>query len=164
MVGITTQQQLILEQQRRLCDTIDQTGIHLDNKAATILQAGGLIVAITGATVLPSAINNQPQLLWGVAAGFLIFIAMIITAIAAWRPQGHLLVGNGADWDSFFDDYISRDVEDAYGTVLKNLLDATIANQAANHRKARYVNIAAWLFAGQVTAILILSVAVAFSR
>lgn len=157
---ITNQQRLVLDQQQRLSDTIDRSGEQLDNKAAVLLQAGGLLIALTGATVLPDAIaaSVSPWTLAGVALGFLLFIAMIACAMLAWRPQNHMLVGAGADWDSFFDDYISKDVDDAYNQVLQNLLIATDYNRAANARKARLVELAGWLFALQVAGILVLAV------
>ena len=159
-MNITTQQQLILEQQQRLYDTIERTGEHLDNKAAVILQSGGLILALTGATVLPTVIaaHSSPLMLAGVAVGFLVFIAMIGCAIQAWRPQDHVLPGGGADWDSFFDDYINREGDEAFYTTLKNLLDATNSNRAANERKSWYVTLSSGLLALQVAAILLLSI------
>lgn len=156
---LTTQQELVLEQTQRLYDGVDRTGEHLDNKAATILQAGSLIIALTGATTLPAVIAANASLwtLAAVAGSFLLFIAMVACAIFAWRPDTHEQAGR-ADWDSFFDEYISRERDEAYNQVLSNLMGAIQVNQAGNKRKARYVTAAAWLLALQVAGILVLAV------
>lgn len=157
---LTTQQMLVLEQTQRLYDGVDRTGEHLDNKAATVLQAGSLIIALTGATTLPAVIaaNSSPWTLAALAGSFLLFITMVACAIFAWRPNTHEQPGR-ADWDSFFDEYISRERDEAYNQVLSNLMGAIQVNQAGNKRKARYVTAAAWLLALQVAGILVLAVA-----
>lgn len=154
-MGLTTQQQLVLEQTQRLYDTLDRTGEHLDGKAAAILQAGSLIIALTGATVLPSLVasTKSPWLVAGLAIGFAAFIGMTICAIVAWRPADHQLVGSES-WDNFFDLYISKEVDDAYNQVLGNLSDAIAANKDANEVKVRYVTVGAWLLVVQVVGIL----------
>jgi hypothetical protein len=155
---LTTQQRLILEQTQRLYDTTDRTGEHLDGKAGTILQAGSLIIALTGATVLPSivAAGTSPGSLAGVALGFVAFIGMTLCALAAWQPGTHHLAGS-ADWDRLYDLYISVECDDAYNQVLVNLSDAIDANQAMNERKARFVTVGTWLLAVQVAGILLLA-------
>ena len=88
-MAYTIQKQLVLEQAQRLNDTVDRTGEHLDGKAAALLQAGSLIIALTGATSLPALVANQPPpfVLAGAAAGFLAFIAMTVCAVLAWRQR-----------------------------------------------------------------------------
>lgn len=159
-MALTTQQNLILEQTQRLYDTIDRTGEHLDGKAATILQAGSLIIALTSATTLPALVTSQatPWIIAGAAIGFFAFIGMTVCAILAWRPQAHKLVG-ATTWDDFFDLYISKQADEAYNQVLVNLSHAITANMAANQSKARYVTWSAWLLALQVTGILAIALA-----
>lgn len=160
---ITHQQRLVLDSQQRRAETIDRTGEHLDNKAMSILQAGGLIVAIAGATTLPAFVASitSPWMLSGVAVGFVLFIAMVYCALKAWSPTSHEIAGP-SDWDAAFDDYISKEVDDAYNQVLSDIMAVADHNKATNERKAKYVQAAGWLLAGQVAAILILSVAVAY--
>lgn len=157
-MGLTTQQNLVLGQTQRLSDSVDRTGEHLDGKAAAVLQAGSLIIALTGATTLPTLVGSSPApwLLVGLAAGFGAFIGMTICAVLAWRPNGHKLAGS-ADWDTYFDLYISKEADDAYNQVLHNLSRAITANQSANERKARYVTWSAWLLALQVAGILVIA-------
>jgi hypothetical protein len=162
-MAYTIQKQLVLEQTQRLYDTVDRTGEHLDGKAATVLQAGSLIIALTSATTLPSLVGAQPSpwMLGGLVCGFLAFIGMTICAILAWRPGDHKLSGS-PDWDNFFDLYISQEMDDAYNQVLSNLGIAVAANMATNARKARYVTLATWLLVLQVVGILVLAVASAW--
>jgi hypothetical protein len=157
-MGLTTQQNLVLEQTQRLYDNIDRTGEHLDGKAAAILQAGSLIIALVGATTLPSLVTNStmPWVLAGAATGFVAFIGMTICAVLAWRPSEHKYVGS-LSWDNFFDLYISKELDDAYNQVLINLSDAIKANIAANERKARYVTLGTWLLVLQVAGILVIA-------
>ena len=157
---LTPQQELALEQTRRLYDGVDRTGEHLDNKAIAILQAGGLIIALAGATVLPGVIaaNPTPWTLIAVAGSFVIFIAMVACVIFAWRPGPHEQPGK-ADWDALFKNYINQELTDAYNQVLVNLVGTIQVNHKANERKARYVTAAAWLLALQVAGILVLAVA-----
>lgn len=161
-MNLTTQQQLALEQTRNLYNEVNRTGEHLDGKANAIIQAGGLIVAVTGATALPSLATAAAPLpvLAGLAVAFVIFIAMIWCAVTAWRPVNHELAGS-ANWNNVFDLYISREADDAYNQVLQNLIESATTNRAANERKARYVTAAAWLLALQVAGILALAVAAA---
>ncbi len=160
---MTEQQRLVLEQQQRLFDGIDRTGEHLDSKAMAVLQSGGLIVALTGATALPAfvAASTSPWTLLGIAVGFLLFIGMVYCTLKAWSPTSHENPSS-VDWDKAFDDYISKEVDEAYNQVLSNIMSATEHNKAVNERKAKYVVAAGWLLAGQVAAILILSVAVVY--
>jgi hypothetical protein len=157
---LTTQQNLVLEQSRRLYDGVDRTGEHLDGKASAVLQAGSLIIALTSATTLPSLVSSQPSppVLAGLAVGFLAFIGMTVCAILAWRPQEHKQVG-ATTWDDLFDMYISKEMDDAYNQVLYDLSCAITANMAANERKARYVALATWLLVLQVVGILVLALA-----
>lgn len=159
-MSLTTQQQLVIEQAQRLYDTVDHTGEHLDGKASTVLQAGSLIIALTGATTLPSLVagTSAPWVLPGVAVGFLAFIGMTVCAILAWRPDDHKLVGQ-PDWDGFYDNYISKEKDEAVSQVLSNLAAAIKHNMAANERKATYVTAATWLLVAQVVGILVIALA-----
>lgn len=159
-MSLTTQQQLVLEQNRRLYDTVDRTGEHLDGKASAILQAGSLIIALTGATTLPSLVGAAPAppVLAGLAVGCLAFIGMTVCAILAWHPSDHKLVGS-PDWDKYFDLYISKELDDAYNQILADFSHATSLNMVANARKARYVMWATWLLVLQVVGILVIALA-----
>lgn len=159
-MSLTTQQQLVIEQAQRLYDTVDHTGEHLDGKASTVLQAGSLIIALTSATTLPSLVagTSAPWVLPGLAIGFLAFIGMTICAILAWHPSDHKLVGE-PNWDSFYDNYISKEKDEAVSQILSNLAASTAHNMAANARKARYVTWAVWLLVAQVAGILVIALA-----
>lgn len=135
-------------------------GEHLDGKAGTILQAGSLIIALTGATTLPSLVSSQLSgwMLAGTSIGFLAFIGMTVCAILAWRPTNYQMAGS-ASWDNYFDLYISKEVDDAYNQVLYSLTQVITANMAANTRKARYVTLGTWLLVVQVVGILAIAVA-----
>lgn len=157
---LSTQQQLLLDQTLRLCDSVDRTGEHLDGKAGTILQAGSLIIALTGATTLPSLVagSQSPYVLAALSVGFLAFIGMTACAVWAWRPSDHKLVG-AETWEDSFTMYINQEPEKAYQQVLFDLLESVGPNMATNARKARYVTLATWLLVLQVVGILVIALA-----
>ncbi len=161
MSELTTQQQMVLEQQYRRYDVVESTGEHLDSKAATVLQAGAFVIALTGVVALPDVVRSpQPPVpvLIGIAVAFGLFLGMILCAIWAWRPAGHKQAG-AVTWEEAFDAYINEDSDGCFRQVLSDLLGATAANMTRNERKARYVTAAVWLLALQVASILALAVA-----
>ncbi len=163
MSELTTQQQMVIEQQYRRYDVVERTGEHLDSKAATVLQAGAIIIALTSVVSLPAVVRSPaPPLLAliGIMVAFGLFFGMIICAILAWRPSGHKQNG-AATWDEAFDAYINENPERCFDQVLSDLLGSTAANMTRNERKARYVTASAWLLALQVAGILALAVAAA---
>lgn len=157
---LTTQQYLTLDMLWKKYEARERTREHLDNKAATILQAGGLVVALTGAVSIPTITgpNPSPWILAGLAFLFALFLGMILCALWAWRPSGHTLAGP-ADWESLYNDYINESADNCYAQVLSNLLDTTADNGVYNERKARYIAWAGWLFAVQVLGIPLFALA-----
>jgi hypothetical protein len=160
---LTLQQQLTLEMVRRQYDARIATRNKLDDKAGFILQSGGLVVTLTGAVSIPAMLTQSATgwALGGLAFAFLIFLAMILSALLAWKPSPHNLVGTH-DWGKLFDDYINETPERCFERILSDLVGAIGDNSRRNERKAWLVQLAGWLFALQVTGILALAVAAAY--
>jgi hypothetical protein len=159
---LTEQQRLTLDMLWRKYDAKERTREHLDGKAATILQAGGLVVVLTGAVSISTFVTPSPTgwTLAGLAFAFALFLGMILCALLAWRPSDHSLVGP-TEWDELYNEYINETIDKCYAHVVSNLLGATERNGVLNDRKAHLVGLAGWLFAAQVTGILALAVAAA---
>lgn len=155
---LTTQQQLLLDQQLRMLEARNQAGDQLDNKASTVLQSGSLIIALVTAVSLPTFLNQQQQPLTFLALAFAlaIFGAMVVCSFLAWRPQDYFIPG-ALTWESMWDNYINATEEEAYRRVLSNLLKATDVHTRRNERKARYVKWATWLLVAQVVGILVIA-------
>lgn len=157
--GLSIQQQLVLEEQLRMLEAKDRTGEHLDGKAATVLQSGGLVIALTGAVSIPAFVSQQtPWVLVGIAFAFAMFLGMLLCAILAWRPSPYAVPG-AKTWDELFSDYLYKSGTECYDQVLSNVFAAVRQNHAHNEHKALLVQWAGWLFAVQVAGILVLAVA-----
>lgn len=159
---LSSQQQMVLDEQRLLLSRTTDTGIHLDGKAATILQAGGLIIALVGATSLPAFVY-APVTIWqkvALAAAFLAFLGMVLAALRAWRPSEFASPGT-LDWNELFTDYIYQDIDTCYEVALNNLLETTRHTLQRNQAKAKWVNISVYLFGLQIAAVLALALATA---
>ncbi len=159
---LTEQQRLTLDMLWRKYDAKERTREHLDSKAGTILQAGGLVITLTGAVAIPTIVTQNPTgwTLAGLAFAFALFLGMILCALLAWRPSDHTLVGP-TEWDALYNEYVNETLDQCFAHVISNLLGATERNGAWNDRKANLVGLAGWLFAAQVAGILALAVVAA---
>lgn len=160
MNELTPQQRMILNRKDRDLEISLQTGDHLDSKAATIIQAGGFIIALTGAVSLSTLIAQQPGgvALAGLIVAFAAFAAMIGLSLRSWIPSNIPYPGT-RDWDDIQATYLSAkvDLEQCYDQMLSDILGAIDASIERNSEKARDVTIAAWLLIIQVAGILVLS-------
>ncbi|MBW7881186.1 MAG: hypothetical protein H3C34_00880 [Caldilineaceae bacterium] len=160
--GMTVQQQLTLEACQRMLDTRIQTGEHLDNKAATILQAGSLIIALFGATSVPTMMYSQGSvgLTWvyvPVTLVFGMFLAMVFVSLRAWNPSEHEIPGT-TDWNQIVNGYLSVSIVDCYDQILSDLLQSIESNKRRNEKKACYVTMSIVLLGLQVLVILVTAV------
>lgn len=154
---LTSQRELVLAQKYKMYDTTTQIGDHLDGKASVLLQAGGLIIAITGVVKIPAFVHNPD--IWaylGIIVAFSAFAGMVICAVRAWAPAEFNHAGR-SNWDEIFNDYINVDLDTCFNQVLSDLVGAINTSKSRNQQKARYVTWSAWLFAIQIVGVLILA-------
>lgn len=136
-----------------------QVGDHLDSKASALLQAGGLVIALTGVVKIPSFVANPD--LWGIigiSLAFLSFAGMVLLAVIAGLPSsfGH---SGEIKWDEIFADYIDQDVDACFNQILADLLEAIERSAKRNRSKAGYVAWSSGLFAVQIVGVLLLALA-----
>lgn len=157
---LTPQQQLLLDQQWRMLDDRSQAGDHLDNKAAAILQAGSLIIALVGAVSIPPVLAQQspPILLGGLAFALAVFAGMLVCALLAWQPRDYRVPGS-TSWNSMWNNYVNAGLQDAFAQILSNIQAATETHERRNALKARYVTWGTWLLVLQVAGILLIALA-----
>jgi len=139
-MGMTTQQQLVIDQCKRNYDDLNRTGEHLDHKAMLVIVASILLFGASSGVFVPLAFC----------------VAAIGAAIGALAPREHKRVGDG-DWDTFFNLYISVEADDAINQVLSNLGNAITVNAASNEDKARIVNLSMLMLLLQVLSTLIVA-------
>ena len=154
---VSPQRQLVLEQKYRMFENSVQVGEHLDSKASALLQAGGLVIALTGVVKIPGFVANPD--LWstiGIAIAFFAFAGMVLLAVFAGLPSDFGHSGN-TNWDEMFADYIHQDVDACFDQILADLLEAIERSVQRNRSKARYVTWAAVLFAVQILGVLFLA-------
>ena len=154
---VSPQRQLVLEQKYRMFENSIQVGDHLDSKASGLLQAGGLVIALTGVVKIPGFVANPD--LWGIigiAVAFFAFAGMVLLAVLAWSPADFGHPGN-TNWDEIFTDYIHQDVDACFDQILADLLEAIERSAKRNRSKAGYVTWAAGLFAVQILGVLLLA-------
>lgn len=154
---LTPQQAMILDQQHRMLDTRSATGDQLDAKAGSLLQAGGLVIALAGAVNLPGFVS-QPSALGtlGIAIAFGAFAGMVVCAALAWAPSKYAIPGT-SDWEEIFQDYLFLPVDGCLEQVLIDLISTTKIHETRNRAKSRYVAWATWLFAVQIVGVLVLA-------
>lgn len=128
-----------------------QTGDHLDNKAATLLQASSIVTGLTGVIAVPafvSAPSSGGEIL-ALAVAFATFVGMIVCALLAWWPS-NLSYPGGYKWDTIFPNYIAKDLPDCKDQLLADTLEALRLALERNVWKSRMVRISGMLFALQV--------------
>lgn len=155
---LTTQQQLVLEQNLRMLERSSAVGDHLDSKAALVFQSGALITGLLGAVSIPTFAYN-PASWWQLVAmtvAFLAFAGMLALALRAWWPSKFSHPG-ALDWDETFTAYIDVAEGNCYNQVLSDTKDVLSDMLNRNRDKAYFVNAAAFLLLIQVAAILILA-------
>ena len=159
--SLTPQQQLVLEQRQKALDIHIQTGDHLDGKAATIMQAGGLLIALSGAVRIPAFIYNPPSLSPQIALtiAFGAYLAMLLLSLWAWMPSKSVSPGRN-DWDWLYNSYISEGIDRCFEQILSDLVCSIDGQLDRNRHKARNVIIATWLLAIQLIGILALALTV----
>lgn len=155
------QYQLTLEQQYYGLSQLYQANDHLDNKALSLLQAAGLILALVGALEIPNFITTNEPVLWakiGIGIGFAAFVLMVITITTTWTPKEVHLPGS-QDWDKVYDDYVTVKLERSFDQHLVNILDAFERAALVNSTKSARIRVAVILFVFQVSGLLILAMA-----
>ncbi len=159
-MALTTQQQMILTQTRGLFESTERTGEYIDTSGLRAVVVSSALSILVALSLLAVEVNLA--FLLG-ALGFSIACTILISAFSAFllMPVKHELPGI-ADWDNAFDIYISVEVDDAYNQILKNLIDATLTNQAQNAKAARLVKVATWLMFVQCVGVLVLLVLTAY--
>ena len=160
---LTPQQQMILIEQQRRLDAKMQTGDLLDSKAMTILQSGGILIALTGAVSISNYASQHTSTitLVGILCAFVAFLGMVTCALRAWHPSSNPVAG-GTTWDELYDDYLVKDTSTCFMQVLSNLLTTSEMHTKRNNAKARYVSLGIWLLGLQVAAILLAAMLAAY--
>lgn len=155
--SLTVQEQMVMAHLNRTYANSIQTGDHLDNKATALMQAGGLVIALTGVVKIPGFASNPTA--WaavGISLAFLAFAGMILAAVKAWNPSNFSHAG-AIEWDEMFNAYLLKDVQDCYSQELYDLSSAIEDMFARNISKGKYVRLSALLFAIQIVGVLILA-------
>ena len=155
--SMVRQYQLVLEQKYAVYDLLVNAGRHLDNKANSLIQAGGFIIALSAAvglsTFSPDQLNGWA--LTGALVAAAAFAAMILISLKAWLPSDYEMPGTNKDWDKLFTDYMHKDIGECNAQVLRDLFDAINSLKARNGAKVRLVRISTWLLLVQVVGILV---------
>ncbi len=159
MAQLTVQQELVLQQKNAQVQAVLHAADNLDSKAAGLVQAGGLIVALSSAVSISGyiAANPSPIILIALAVAFLAFMLMLVFAIQAWLPRTVEMPGT-RNWDEIFNDYINEEPDKCFEQVLADAIEAIRQIDDLNLRKAQRVYWAAWLLGAQVAGLLIASV------
>lgn len=157
--SLTVQEQIVMAHLNRTYANSIQTGDHLDSKATALLQAGGLVIALTGVVRIPAFVANPtPWAIVGISLAFLAFAGMILTALKAWNPSDFSHAG-AIEWDEMFNAYLLKDVQNCYNQALYDLSSAIEDMFARNINKTKYIRLSALLFALQITGVLLLALA-----
>jgi hypothetical protein len=155
------QYQLVLEQQYFGLSQLYQANDHLDDKALSLLQAAGLILALVGALEIPGFVATSEPALWakvGISLGFAAFVAMVVTVALAWRPGASHLPGT-QDWNKVYDKYVTVELNHSFDKVLVDAMEVYDRIAAINIVKAKRLRWAVWLFLLQIIGLLILAMA-----
>lgn len=150
---------MLLEQKYFMLASLDSGGDHLDNKAMGLIQAAGLIIALTGVVAIPSAFtsgNLSFLATVGIVVAFSAFICMIVAALNAWFPSIQKLPGT-LDWGEMNDHVLQKDIERGYAQILLDCIDSIEKNQARNFEKAKWVKVSAVLLVLQVLGLLVVA-------
>jgi hypothetical protein len=152
------QQSLLLEQQYKALEMIDQANASLDTKATQLLQGSGLIVALIGVLSFPSFATSHPTPLMkvGIAVAFFAFLMMVGLSILAWSPRDYHLPGS-VDWDEMYKKYILVDGKSSFGQVLSDCARAIELSRVINIRKGKMVYWSAFLLIVQIGGLMILA-------
>lgn len=149
--------QLTLDQLYYRLTHLYQANDHLDAKLLGLLQAAALILTLTGVLKFPALIYRpDPLPVIALAAGFLIFAAMLLLTLRAWSPADIHLPGPN-DWDTVYDDYITVNIDRTINQLVQDGLNAQHRLLALNARKAARLKWAVALFAAQITGLLALA-------
>lgn len=148
---------MVIQQRYAMLSTVNQTGEQLDNKAATLVQAGGLIIALVGVVKIPDFVGSPtPWAIASIALAFLAFAGMVVCAQLAWTPSRSVLPGT-QDWDFLSTNYLNEDVPGCFDQILSDLFEAIRTHRQRNDHKAWLVSLAAWLFMAQIVGVLALA-------
>lgn len=147
---MTNQQRLLLEQMQRMYEVTDRTGEHIDSRGLWIVVSSCLLSMLFG---LNMAVFGLPAIAFSAICSAVVGLLCVFLLL----PRKHELPGK-ADWDSAFDGYVNREVDDAYNQVLANLIEAIKTNQAENAKASTFASVAAATFAVQCIGVCVLLV------
>ena len=86
-MGMTTQQQLVIDQCKRNYDDLNRTGEHLDHKAMFVIVASILLFGASGDVFVPLAFGVAARLPHASISGWAMAIGTpFSTCISAWKP------------------------------------------------------------------------------
>lgn len=158
--SLNIQQSLLLQQKYQALEIINQANDSLDKKAATLLQASALIVALTGVLSIPGFIRTDNPVAWakvGIAVAFLLFAGMIILSAIAWFPKGYYLPGSlDWDWDELYKQYLLVDSDSSFNQVLRDCTVTIERLKVLNYHKGLLLKISAGLFVVQIIGLMII--------
>ena len=158
--SLNIQQSLLLQQKYQALEIINQANDGLDKKAATLLQASALIVALTGVLTIPGFIRTDNPVAWaqvGIAIAFLLFAGMIILSTIAWFPQSTYLPGSlDWDWNELYYQYLLVDSESCFNQVLRDCTITIERLKVLNSRKGVLLKVSAGLFVVQIIGLMVI--------
>lgn len=153
---LTPQQQLVLEQKYTQLTMINAGNDHMDEKASSLLQSGGVVTGlIVAAGVVLGSLSTV-----SIVAVFLIalmYAIMIVLSAWAWMPTKYRLPGE-IEWGDLFTAYLSVELETCFEQVLSDVLLAIDEARATSRHKAIRVQWAIRCFAIQMVAVLVVIV------
>ncbi len=157
MSGLTYQQKLVFDRLFANNEKIAQLNNDMKSRASFITAASTLIVGIiTAAKFLPSTSSSDGVEFFLLALVCLCSVGIYWFAALLWKGGNMALSGTG-DIDALYDQYISQDLDAAFGNALKDLGNTFEMNQEDNAARGRLLDKIVYFFIAQL-ALLALSI------
>lgn len=152
-------QALVLEQRRRLFNSIIHGNDNLDKRMYSILQSGSIIVGFVSvfkfsslsATNILNAIMSRE---WGLVISqvpllmvLVLYLAIAMASIWYLRPLDKKVSGT-TDWGKTFSDYLYS--EECFNQILADLHESINDHETLNEYKAKGASHLSWLLVGQL--------------
>lgn len=150
MSELTAQHELVLQQKYTLLQAVLQSSDTLDSKASTLLQSGGLIVALVGVVSIPGFVTNPSTAAKiGIGVAFGAFLLMVILSLRASLPSKVEMPG-ALNWDEIHQDYLFETLDNCYQQILSDCIQSIQLIQETNERKSTFIVWSALLLIVQI--------------
>lgn len=139
------QYELVLEEQRRILESVKQSGDTLDSKASTLLQSGSILIGAVALLntigLFPSSLSLGDQLALVVTG--LGFLGVLVSFVQTYRPSWLSVPGVMGDdaWETMFQDYIHQDEAACFRQVLRDYQNSIGKLRKRNLKKSQWVEI-----------------------